>query len=95
MKLERPFQILSTAPTRDTGRKSLRVRVMSRLRMFRQHQIFAVGQRSAEALERLAPHDDHVAHRRGFEPLEILRQMPGNFIPRADPRGSTTSRRWL
>ena len=32
-----------------------------------------------EALERLAPHHDHVAHRHFFEPLEILRQVPWDF----------------
>ena len=54
------------------------------LRMPRENHVLAVRQRLAEALKRLAPHHDDVAHRHFLEPLEILRQMPRDFAARAN-----------
>lgn len=49
------------------------------LRMAREHQVFAAGQRAADAFKGLPPHHDNVAHRDLFEPFEIVRQVPGDF----------------
>ena len=44
----------------------------------------AVGQRFANGFKRLSSHDDDVSRGHFFEPLEILRQMPRNFVPVSD-----------
>lgn len=83
MKLIGPFQIFSAAPFVILP-ENFRMLLDEPLRMPRQHEVFAVGQRPAEAFKRLAPHYDHVAHGRLLEPLEILRQMPRDFAARAN-----------
>jgi hypothetical protein len=64
--------------------KDFRMRFDESLRVARQDQVFAIGQRSAQAFKRLAPDHDDVAHRRLLEPFEILRQMPRNPVFRAN-----------
>ena len=64
--------------------ENLRMTFDEPLRMPRQDHVLAVRQRLAEALKRLAPHHDDVAHRHFLEPLEILRQVPRDFAARAN-----------
>ena len=44
----------------------------------------AIGQGSTDGFEGLAAHDDDVAGGHLLEPLEILRQVPGDFVAVAD-----------
>ena len=83
MELIRALEIAPAAPLVVLP-ENLRMAFDEPLRMPRQHHVLAVLQRLAEALERLAPHHDHVAHRHFLEPLEILRQMPRDFAARAN-----------
>ena len=83
MKLIRTFQVLAAAPFVVLP-ENFRMFFDEALRVPREDQIFTVRQRLAETLKCFAPHDDDVAHGRLFEPFEILRQMPRDFIARAD-----------
>ena len=47
------------------------------------------GQGAADRLERLAAHDDGVAHRLGLEVLEVLGDVPGQTAPRSDDAAGT------
>lgn len=44
----------------------------------------AIGKRLANGLEGFAAHDDDVAGGHLLEPLEVLRQVPGDFVALAD-----------
>jgi len=83
MKLVGALEITAAAPLVILP-ENFRMTFDEPLRMPRQDQILPVGQRLAQAFKRLASHDDDVAHRRFFEPLEILRQMPRDFAARAN-----------
>src|ERR1035437_8666051 len=69
------LQFLKTANRFHTGKLELRTAQDNR---------FAIRQRLADGLKRFTPHDDDVAGGRLLEPLEILRQMPRDFVPRAN-----------
>lgn len=45
-----------------------------------QHDGLAIGQRLADGLKGFAPHHDDLTGGGGFEPLEILGQMPRDLI---------------
>ena len=83
MKLIRALEILAAAPFVVLP-ENLRMRLNEALGMPRQHQIFAAGQRAAQAFKGFAANHHDVAQGHLLEPFEILGQVPGNFVSRTN-----------
>jgi hypothetical protein len=83
VELER-FLDRARAETQNRLTKQFRMRPAEPDGVPRQNDIKAIRQRLAQAFERFSAHHHNVATGHLLEPFEILRQMPGNFVLRAD-----------